>query len=393
MSNYLKVQFISWEVCTGPDHANDTYHGLSDTKNLPSDHEGKKNLITDLNGQCMDIEARVAFTADAIEKAYQKADKSPDVLKIFLAPEFLYRGAAGAYFHDLINGWEQAPFGPEGELPLRKEYRGKWEGLFGKLRNLVKNEKYEDWIFAFGSAVSASFENPESTVLEHRYGATVFNTTLVQRGNRDVLKGGAHVCRKRILTENEFLPAYIIGKARKLTFHVERGASEPDFDSNNRCEDADVPYDGGVHFKLDDVADFNGDSIQFGIEICLDHTHHYDPHAKTEGEPIEPGRVRRSGRPVRIQLVPSCGLKVMDPTLDQTRNSYLFNCDGSNLTSRVSTEIYARDDRPALSFQSVNVADNVMATGQSVAATQLWDDGKPGGAGAGRVRIATPLPL
>jgi hypothetical protein len=38
---------------------------------------------TDAMGQCWDIHARLAFTADAIGKAYTIADKSAETLKVF----------------------------------------------------------------------------------------------------------------------------------------------------------------------------------------------------------------------------------------------------------------------------------------------------------------------
>ena len=108
MPEYSKVQFIAWEIYTGavygPSGA-DHYAGLA-----PAAGDRRFHVLS----QCLDIMARVEFTRRAIETAYKNAQADSKTLKIFMAPEFLYRGAAGAYFYDLLNGWEKAPasFGP-----------------------------------------------------------------------------------------------------------------------------------------------------------------------------------------------------------------------------------------------------------------------------------------
>jgi hypothetical protein len=99
--NYSKVQFVSWELYTGPTSPLGNGVGFYPGLRL----NGIVDDRIDLYSQCEDIEARVSFTSNAINKAFEKVDKNSSVLKIFMAPEFLYRGAGGAYLHDLINGW------------------------------------------------------------------------------------------------------------------------------------------------------------------------------------------------------------------------------------------------------------------------------------------------
>ena len=38
-----------------------------------------------------DIERRMSIMIDAVDAAYDRSDDDPDVLKIFLAPEFFFR--------------------------------------------------------------------------------------------------------------------------------------------------------------------------------------------------------------------------------------------------------------------------------------------------------------
>ena len=89
MPEYSKVQFIAWEIYTGavygPSGA-DHYAGLA-----PAAGDRRFHVLS----QCLDIMARVEFTRRAIETAYKNAQADSETLKIFMAPEFLYRGAAG----------------------------------------------------------------------------------------------------------------------------------------------------------------------------------------------------------------------------------------------------------------------------------------------------------
>lgn len=74
-----------------------------------------------------DIEARVEFVGDTLEKAYAKSNREPTVLKVFMIPECFFQGLYGTYISD-----DAAE-------------------LVGKLQNLVKDEKWKDWIFSFGT--------------------------------------------------------------------------------------------------------------------------------------------------------------------------------------------------------------------------------------------------
>jgi hypothetical protein len=162
MANYTHVQFISWEIYTGPNRGPQPWSigkdGLSYTG------LGKENAVDnrlDIQGQIADMEGRIQFTKAAIEEAYNLAVTSPTTLKVFMAPEFLYRGKGGAYIHDLINGWKEQP--PE-EFGLDRWLSGVFPGLFGHLKvatgylqGAADQIRFNDWLFVFGTAISASF--------------------------------------------------------------------------------------------------------------------------------------------------------------------------------------------------------------------------------------------
>lgn len=74
-----------------------------------------------------DIEARVKFVEDTLEKAYAKSNHEATVLKVFMIPECFFQGLYGVYIAD-----DAAE-------------------LVGKLQNLVKDKKWKDWVFSFGT--------------------------------------------------------------------------------------------------------------------------------------------------------------------------------------------------------------------------------------------------
>jgi len=131
MPNFTDVQFISWEIYTGPNRGPSPWD--RDPKKSPGrSYTGLGNAVDnrlDIKGQIVDIEARCSFTFEAIiNAALPNVDKKPTTLKVFMAPEFLYRGKGGAYIHDLINGWK-------GPTPAEFAVSGhdNFRGLFGNL--------------------------------------------------------------------------------------------------------------------------------------------------------------------------------------------------------------------------------------------------------------------
>ena len=177
MPNYSKVQFIAWGVYTGPVHGDPRDRGLgySGIASVPGDRR------LDVLGQFLDIKARVAFTRLAVEAAYEKADAGANTLKIFMAPEFLYRGAAGAYLYDLLNGWEGND--PFGQNIIPEPYNKKWGGLFGELRELVRDPRFQDWVFVFGTAVGAAFQTSNGKIImDQEHPASAWNQSLIQCG-------------------------------------------------------------------------------------------------------------------------------------------------------------------------------------------------------------------
>jgi hypothetical protein len=232
MTNYSYVQFISWEVYTGPNRGPRPWSTGVDQNGDPLfpgigyTGIGKENAVDnrlDIEGQIEDIRERVQFTYYAVNQAYNLASTftSSPVLRVFMAPEFLYRGKGGAYIHDLINGWNEKPpdeFNLKGIPLLDGRGANRFPGLFGYLKSFVADNKYNDWLFVFGTAISASFPAIKTNggwVLDSTKMGEIYNTALIQRGGQ-LNTNDAYASRKRYISGIDFIKSQYKAKGFAL---------------------------------------------------------------------------------------------------------------------------------------------------------------------------------
>ena len=325
MPDYSKVQFIAWEIYTGavygPSGA-DYYAGLA-----PAAGDRRVSVGSQRPG----IIAGGGVTPPAHETGPEKAQADSETLKIFVAPEFLYRGAAGAYLYDLLNGWEKAPGSFD---PLPAYFKGPWSGLFGELRALVAEERFQDWVFVFGSAVGASF--PRSSVVpdDPRFSAaTGCNIALIQcGGNTPQQRDACYFTEKHLKSAIDFVNFTLRNATpRILTDQDIAHGCQPTWRILDRLIQEDPNGLGGSLFRFPHIRRSGGQILQFGLELCLDHCVGY---VTAGGAPSPTGRLATGTTLVDIQLVPSCGMSLIPTSLalgprSGPRNfSYAFNCDG-----------------------------------------------------------------
>ncbi|MCA9704728.1 MAG: carboxypeptidase regulatory-like domain-containing protein [Myxococcales bacterium] len=121
---YEHIQLISYQIRTG------AYLGTDDVErsDYPDDatwEAARKTASED------DIEARCQIMQQIVAHAHQQAaiDSRPTTLKLFMAPEFYFRGRRGAYPIEMLS-----------KIPEQ-------------LRQETDKPKYADWMFVFGSAI------------------------------------------------------------------------------------------------------------------------------------------------------------------------------------------------------------------------------------------------
>lgn len=333
MPNYLKVQFIPWGLYTGP--------VFDDAQNEATCYPGVAlvpgNRHLDALSQFLDIKARIAFTKLAIETAYREADLNTDTLKIFMAPDFLYRGAAGAYALDLLNGWTEDTAAP---AMIPPPYDKEWPGLFGELRELVNNTKFQDWIFIFGSAVGANLTSSNGKIVTGPDGsgnppASGWSLSLIQcGGDTEERRGACYVIKKHLKSAADFIQfnllhpgAYVFARE-----DIDRTAAKDKAVLDRLMLENPSPRKaGGPTFSFSHICNIEGRILQFGLETCLDHAQQESPDAPQTGVT---GRLAISGEAVNIQLVSSCGTALRESSLalapkDGPKTySYAFHCDG-----------------------------------------------------------------
>jgi hypothetical protein len=239
-----------------------------------------------------DISQRVKLVANAIAKAHQEANSGPSVLKVFMMPEFFFRGPDGAY-----------SMGEDVDK------------IRTKLQDLVKANKFNDWLFVFGTIVASSHPTREGRIQWFRklFGmkkmirnseanAEIYNISLVQRGGF-VMASQAHksarAVMKRDMSGVDFLQDRYddLGKLVGLRQEVQA-----------RNDDGSSIF--SYTFR-------GGQRLTFGLEVCLDH---------------EVGRLQQAAdiQPLNILLLPSCGMVLQENKLSGfTNRGYALHCDGN----------------------------------------------------------------
>lgn len=272
---YKKVQFIAYCINTAP-------------KSVKESGTWKQKYVG-LQDNSKDINERIKLIKEAIDKAHENGDKSPNTLKIFMVPEFFFRGATGAY--PMANVQEVI------------------EGL----QSLVKEQKQENWIFVFGTILG--FSSPTMTVtrkegkieeIDESKDKEIYNFTLVQQGGFKEEKKApkyAHVVQKELKSDIDFIKAKDMsggGLALKRVIHLTPLKEE-------RNEFSNLKYEGLSVFKMH--------GITFGLEVCLDHANQRLKNSKNLPS-------------IDIQLIPSCGMSIKEEAIVVRKFGYVFNCDG-----------------------------------------------------------------
>ncbi|NOK06742.1 MULTISPECIES: collagen binding domain-containing protein [Myxococcus] len=150
------------------------YHGCKLTLPFDQQYMGLPNNQEDLLARCLLMKAAIK-TAHAAE-----TDNKPEELKIFMAPEFYFRGADGAY--------------PVDDLHL----------IMATMREETQDAKYKDWLFVYGTAIGQIPQAPsEHTQHALKVAEAATNSTVIKvtHGGKD--KAGA--CEE-IPAENAQLP-------------------------------------------------------------------------------------------------------------------------------------------------------------------------------------------
>ena len=278
-SQYTKFQPLSFQLYTGgapvvitdDDGTNSTNPECRDFGIFGSS-EGVMYCYTGHKDTTADVADRLAIMTDAVEKAYELSDKSSDTLKVFVAPEFFFRGRNGAYIlkqDDEVT----ALFNDEGG-----ECHAEVCQILKALDALVADARFEDWVFLFGTAVIS-----ETLRVEDTWDYLFYNFGILQKGYdpaKNTHTGKRFLIPKRYVSNLDF-----------LTPDRQTGGTREIFDSSSPINDLAVLNPHGLihktydhrlwHAYKDELAGLGYTMIEYGwflidgitmtVEICLDH--------------------------------------------------------------------------------------------------------------------------
>ena len=156
---YRRVQYVGFPIQTG-------YDGYLGANMFYISEEDNVGVYPGLDDSKADLDGRLGIMERAlgVSLAAPELDARPDTLKIFLAPEFFFRGPAGAY---------------SAEDPALLQ-------LGDSLRSLVGDTRWRDWVFVFGSIIGSNKMAAAHAAPNYTSGKPLWDTynfAIVQRGN------------------------------------------------------------------------------------------------------------------------------------------------------------------------------------------------------------------
>ncbi|MFI8593686.1 hypothetical protein ACIGCK_04560 [Microbacterium sp. NPDC078428] len=334
---WQRVRFVGFAIPTGPAQVA-PLGSPSGGGSVGGTYLGLPDAAADIAGRLGVLRAAVRAARDALP-----AEES-GVLNVFVAPEFFWHGPQGPY---LYAAGEPDPV----------------DGLIERLAEEFPADEYADWLFVFGTAVSAEADDPREIFarattlvrngvvadLARRYRqasgedqAKIFEIVedylqwghahpVVQVRNRALVLGGA-----ALGTPTGAFPERLVTTEKSLDsgedFVLWDTTGRDDVVTEQMVAHAFVDLSGGdlkrragdAHaiVRLDPGSEC---PVDVGVEICLDHAD---------------GRLRRglprnrwprdAGEGLELQLVPSCGASLRADAIAAASGGYVFNVDGQH---------------------------------------------------------------
>jgi len=279
---YHATQFISFTI--------NTLGGLADygeCKGRSVDPEsnscylGDDDIETDINHRLAIIEEVLYILRHDRFQEEPEVDRDPGVLKILMMPEFLLRGPNGAY------------------STIEMEEDGFLVKLGDRVRELISDDAFENYLFVFGTIILAesidprdSGKKPWEDELADANNVMYFNLAPVYRGGRDKEGTNDYMFLKKYISGADFLSRTTL--PNPIDFDVHAYAK---YDNSKIL--AETLAKRNVTVITDNYLEIDG--IKFGIEICLDHR---------MGALWNNLRTRHGSSLVDVQLITSAGMSI-----------------------------------------------------------------------------------
>lgn len=338
-AKHSKIRFIGYTIPTTP--ANMVAIG---NPNGPGAVAGTYLASVDL---ASDIAARIAVLKNAVEAAkaaLQGQDNSDEVSNIFLAPEFFFHGQQGPYIFDHETPDPVELILAELAKVFTKEDYPNWTFIFGSaitakvanitqiyaanstsVRNNVVEALSKQWLAAFGPLQGVVFDMLVNFIknchsypsLEVRNRALIISNIALDTPSKP-LNTHAMTSEKYFCSNEDFLLYDVTGNTNIVT---EQMTAYPYIDLSNG-DLKHSAFDKHAIFRQNYGADNFPQYMDFGIEICLDHSD-VRLRSNIDNEPFP-----ANGDALHVQLIPSCGMQISLASIAADTNGFVFNCDG-----------------------------------------------------------------
>ena len=278
-------------------HKHDKVTGETTTKVVPNPECDRKDSFghnmeestiecyMGLEDTKVDIQQRLDIMINAVERAYEYADQDPTTLKIFIAPEFFWRGVDGAYIYDNNDDSDSNDDGEEPKYDDDDDCREICT-ILQNLEGFVAQKRFEDWLFVFGTVVVS-----ELLPVEDKYDYLFYNFAPIYKGYDPYVtnyNGKRFIVPKRYVSNIDFLTPrrhFDDTIAKEL---IQLGGYFAD-DQKPSAKTVEHPwdlarsqYDREMWHKYKEELDALGytmieydwliiDGITFTLEVCLDH--------------------------------------------------------------------------------------------------------------------------
>jgi hypothetical protein len=347
---YTQFQGLGFQIYTGgaPAYLNNTEKNPECIGQYSyGDSDGEMQCYVGQNDPEYDVQKRLQIMSTAVDRAYDLSDKNESTLKIFLAPEFFWRGKEGAYLFDL----ENTGCGCICEI------------LHG-LQYIVQQKRFKHWIFVFGTLVVSERVNDGGDEDEYLF----YNFAPVYKGFDPLetsYKGKRFIVPKRYVSKLDFLTPRRYFSHTKVKELVDEGKHIPsskntilnpyDFDRKKYDNDGWDAYQEQLDqlgYTMINYGWFLMDNITFTLEICLDHDRHvaldsFMANLVTGAKTMIPSGggnntvtlTRIPAHQAQISLVASAGMTVNEKSLVLAHGGSIFLQDG------ISNESSSRIDR------------------------------------------------
>ena len=347
-SKYKRVQGIGFQIYTGGAPAyikNETHDHAANPECIGRYSYGQLEGEVHPHLQCyighdnatVDVAKRIEIMTDAIERAYSLADESKETLKVFIAPEFYWRGVSGAY-----QFLEEAPNDPNVCGPVCLLLQG--------LENIAAQERFQDWLFVMGTVI-ASETLPKADPYDYLF----YNFAPVFKGYDPERTPHAPAKRflvpKRYVSSSDFLtprrhldPSIfkeLIGE--QLPEHDNTVYNPHDFDRRRYDYNTWDEYKeelNNLGYTMIEYDWFMVDGLSMTLEICLDHQmrtalNAYNGDMVAGRKTLIPSfsddgltYVHIPTYQAQVSIVSSAGMTVMPESLALTNSGTMFLQDG-----------------------------------------------------------------